>query len=100
MQTIDIQINKARISRFAVQFREDNTIPDVVVEIDLLAGHRQVSSFTLQTNHWSKAQKFDVPTGILEPIIAISRELEQIVTSICRERMMELADLSQEAPHD
>ncbi len=82
MQDINININKARIQSIMVEFPDDDGLPQVTATIALLSGTKPVSTFSISTQGW-RGQKFDLPAGMVPPIIRLAQEMERVVTSQC-----------------
>jgi hypothetical protein len=82
MQDINININKARIQSIMVEFPDDDGLPQVTATIALLAGIKPVSTFSISTQGW-RGQKFDLPAGMVPPILQLAQEMERVVTSQC-----------------
>ena len=90
MRELKINITKARISRFAVELRDD--VPKVAVTIDLLTeNNAKITEYTIGThNYYSEDSKFELPLTIINPIKAIMDNLEKVVIAHCKSQQREL----------
>jgi hypothetical protein len=81
MRKIDVQISKAFISGFTVEFGDDKM--DVIATVDLFTqNEKKVSCFTISTRSWC-TPKFDLPMEMVFPIRQIASQLEAIVVREC-----------------
>jgi hypothetical protein len=85
MREIRIDINRAKISSFAVDLNAER--PRVHVNIDLFAGDKKITSFSMESADWLGKINFDISPSMIAAIINIGGELEQIVTTECQRRM-------------
>lgn len=77
METIDINITKAKIKSFNVTLDEDK--PTVTASVDLFTPNDvKVTSFSLSTESYYD-RKFDLPASMVGPILNMARELEHIL---------------------
>ena len=90
MQTIDIQINNAKIQSYTVTLKDD--LPEVNATVGLYSGEKKVSEFSLNTQGYYQGLEFDLPTKMIKPIVDISKQLEVILTQKCKEQMKELPE--------
>jgi hypothetical protein len=94
MNTIEININQAKIERFETVLDDD--LPRVSATIGLYAGSKKISTFVIGSySYYGKDQKFDLPIEMIEPIMAIARRLEAITTMKCKQALMELPEGNQ-----
>jgi len=92
MKAIDIQINQAKITSYAVSLKDDAP-PDVSASIELMSGDKEVASFSLHTHAWqSSGVKFELPPDMIEPIVEISRQLEVILVRECNRQLKQLPE--------
>jgi hypothetical protein len=83
MNKIDIQITKAGINSFSVEFNEGVDLPSVSATINLYTpNNKKISTFSIGTRSWND-NKFDLPVNMIEPIKQIAYQLEKIVTIKC-----------------
>lgn len=81
MRKIDIHVNKAKLKKYTVTIGENR--PEVTATIELYSGEKRISEFTLSTETWF-SQHFDLPIGVIEPILKIAKELEVVITHACQ----------------
>ncbi len=85
MQNIDVQISKAQLKQFLVEFEDD--LPYVTATIDLYtANNKKISSFCTSTRTYY-TQHFDLPIEMITPIMDIAKKIESIVTNACKREM-------------
>jgi len=90
MKAIDIQINQAKITSYAVSLK-DTGVPDVSASIELMAGEKEIASFSLHTHNWQNSGvKFELPVNMIEPIVEISKQLEVILVRECNKQLKRL----------
>lgn len=77
MKKLDININKAEIKSFGVYLEGDT--PRVTATISLIAGTKEITTFSIDSESWNEENKFEVPIKMIDPILAIAKELETIV---------------------
>ena len=88
MKRIDIQITKAEIKGFTVELGEDGT-PAVVATINCYTeNNKKVTSFTVSTESYYQGPTFEIPLGMIDPIIKIAQKLESIVVQECNKELM------------
>jgi hypothetical protein len=80
VKKIDILINQAKILSYSVELNEDR--PEVTAVIGLFAAGKKISTFSLSTENWHD-KKFELPSGVIEPILKIAEELESILVREC-----------------
>lgn len=86
MKKLDVQITKAEIESFAVEFKSD--LPEVTATVALFTSNdKKVTTFTISSGRWSQV-KFDVPVGMIPAIKDIGNQLEAIVTIECNKQMI------------
>lgn len=89
MKEIDININKAKILSYNVELCDE--MPRVSATIGLYSGEKQVSTFSLRTeSYYSNSIVFEVPSGMIPPILKIADELEAILAKTCVATMGQL----------
>jgi len=97
MKTIDIRINKARISSCTIYYKDDK--PRVQASIELLSDAGEaITTYTIDSEStWDKSKHFDLPYTLINPIVNILNELEEIVTEHCKDRikMIEVKEASE-----
>ena len=83
MESIDISIKKAKIHGYQVTLGDN--IPNVSATIQLLTeGGKEITSYSISTDHWQSNLKFELPLGMVGPIVDIARQLEAIVSKHCQ----------------
>lgn len=89
MQTIDIQINRAKILSYSVDFANEQ--PEVSATIGLFSGTNKIAQFGLRTQtYYSDGITFELPPDMIEPIVSISRQLEVILVRECNKQLKRL----------
>jgi hypothetical protein len=89
MRKININITHAHIVSFAVKLNEDK--PEVEATIALLTDKGQtITTYSIATDSWREDNKFDLPVGVIAPIMALLGELEIIATRHCNRRQRSL----------
>lgn len=83
MQTLNINITKAKIQGFSVQLDEDKPRVDATIQL-LTAGGKKITSYAIGSEHWDDSMKFNLPHEIVGPILEIARILERVVTDHCQ----------------
>lgn len=97
MQTLNINIKRARIEGFSVQLDTDR--PRVQATIALLTeGGKTITSYSIGSEHYDAAMKFDLPHEIVGPILDVARILERVVTDHCQSSALRLAGPVVDAP--
>lgn len=92
---IRIEITRARLVSFSVTLKDG--MPDVSATIELLTPTgKRVASYSLQTDHWQKDLKFDVPMTALPHIREISNDLERVVIAHCLGSLKQLPPMAVE----
>lgn len=82
MKAIKINITKAVIESFSVELEDEK--PEVSITIGLYTdGGKKIAGYSISTSSWNEASKFELPVGIIPPILEIMRELEAIATRHC-----------------
>ena len=92
MENINIEINRAKLTYFTVNIMDDGALPRVYAQIDLLSGNKKISEFTIDSDTYQNERKFDVPTGMIKPILKLAKELETIVTLKCSAAIGQITD--------
>jgi hypothetical protein len=88
MQTLNININKARITGFQINLDEEK--PGITATIELLTTTgKPITSYSLSSRSWSP-DHFDIPIEMVGPILIIARQLEKIVTDKCQTTALQL----------
>lgn len=82
MRKINIEITKAVLKTFSVEFDEDNTLQLSATLGLLTEGGEQVSSYCLNTRSYY-TNKFNLPLEVIEPIFKIAEQIEIIATRQC-----------------
>lgn len=82
MKKIDITINQARLKSFEVDFSDEEETPKISATIALLAGGKQISTFTIGTRGWDD-KELNVPAKIHKSVREIGDELENILIQEC-----------------
>lgn len=78
MKKIDIQITKAEISSFAVVLKDG--MPDVSATINCYTeAGKKITDFSVTTQDYYSGVKFELPMGMIQPIVDIAKRLEDIV---------------------
>ncbi len=95
MRDITININQAKILSYSVELGEE--CPTVSATIGLFKGEKQISSFSLTTQQWMQGVKFDIPAGMIPPIVKIADQLEAILIEECSRSMNELPAHAEES---
>jgi len=84
LNKIDISIKKAKITNLSFKIKDDDSIPEVEVSIDLLTSNGQrVTSICLGTDAWNNNQKIskdDIPAHVFSAVGTALRELGSICT--------------------
>ena len=80
MNTINININSAKIESFSVALGDGS--PSVRATVGLYAGGKKISDFTISTESWRDIQ-FTLPPDMVPPIIRIAQQLEVILVREC-----------------
>ena len=97
LKTIDISINKARLTSFTVTLPEDpNNIPDITATIGLVNRNgKQIAQFSLIADDYrrkySKDTCLDIPVDALYPLRQIVDMLEEVVVAKCQGTFRELS---------
>lgn len=89
MKSIDININQAKLLSYHVEMNDD--LPEVTATIGLLAGEKQISTFSLSTKSWQDVN-FDLPISMIEPIKEIAKALEVVLVRQCSASLGALKD--------
>jgi len=83
MRKINIEITKAQIVSFSVELKKAK--PEVTATIGLYtAGGKQITTYSIMTNHWEKEQTFNLPPELISPIISIMESLEKVIVKKCK----------------
>ena len=91
MQSIDIQINKAVIESFSVELSDE--IPKVSITIGLFTENGQkITTYSISTDNWNENNKFDLPMGMIKPILEIMKQLEVEATRHCKKDQLSLGE--------
>lgn len=91
MRKLDIQITKAAITGFKVDFGEEQDKIDVGATISLITDYgKHITEYSINSNSWNEEDKFDVPQSMVESIKSIAQDLEKIVTKHCQEGQLML----------
>jgi len=89
MKKINIEITKAQIVSFSVELKKDK--PEVTATIGLFTtGGKQITSYSIMTNHWEKEQTFDLPPELISPILGIMETLEKVIVKKCKDSQLKL----------
>lgn len=91
MKKINIEITKAQITSFQVTLGEDK--PEVSATIALLNNQgKEITHYSISTTSWEKEKQFDLPVGLIKPILMIMAELETILVKHCNNSQKQLAE--------
>ena len=83
MKKLEIKITKAQIESFTVILAEEK--PEVSASIALLTeGGKKITSYSVSTNAWNEANKFELPSEMVLPILKITQEIEKLVVGHCK----------------
>ena len=88
MKKIDININHAKLLSFSAMVGDETV--DVSATLGLFSGEKKISDFTITTQEYYSGVKFDLPIGMIEPIMTMAKQLEIIVIRECNSAMAEL----------
>lgn len=91
MRKLEIQISKAVLKSYSVNFKNDEISVDATIGL-LTEGGKQITTYRIDTNSWRDEDKFDLPLSAYEPIKKIALLLEQVVTEHCNANMLALPD--------
>lgn len=89
MQTLNINISKAKIEGFQVTLEDDAPIVSATISL-LTEGGKKITSYFISSKHWQENLKFNIPIEMIPPIIEISKALEKIVTAHCQNSVLML----------
>ncbi len=79
MKKLKIEISKAQLTNFSVQFNEDGT-PKVMTTIALLTEeNKHITYCMISTDSYNYDTKFDLPIEMITPIQKIAQVLENVV---------------------
>ena len=84
MRDINININKARIASFNVYLLEDSL--EVNATIGLYMGEKRISDFSISTQSYA-TNTFELEPTMVKSINIIAKQLENIVTQKCNEKL-------------
>ncbi len=91
MRKLDIQITKAAITGFSVDFGQEQDKVSVTATISLITEYgKHITSYSIRSDSWSEDDKFDVPYSIIDSIKSIASDLEKIVSKHCQEGQLML----------
>ena len=92
MKTIDININRARITSIALQFDDTGKI-DLVASAALLCGNRKIASFNVRTDYgYGNDVKIPFPVDIAEPVAEIAKTVETILVRELNKHLKQLPE--------
>lgn len=95
MRTINIEISKARLENFMVQFDSEGKM-DLGATLGLYTEQgKKVSTYTMNTQNYYQ-NKFELPLSVIDPVHKIALEIEKIATQMCRDEHLTLPDLKTE----
>lgn len=86
MRKLDIQITKAAITGFSIDFGQDQDKLSVNATISLISEYgKHITSYSIRSDAWNDEDKFDIPPSMVEAIKSIALDLEKIVAKHCQE---------------
>ncbi len=89
MRKLNIEITKAQILHYSVTLGEDR--PEVSATIGLFSeSGKKISDYSISTDTYNEDNKFELPIGIVAPIMAIMKELEVVVVKHCKSSQLQL----------
>lgn len=92
MKKLNIEITKAQLTGYKVDFDDEDGHPQVYATIALLtANGRKITDYTIYTDSYSDQNKFELPLGVINPIFEIGKQLEAIVTKHCKDSQLALS---------
>ena len=87
MKKLNINITKAQILSFNVELKEKK--PEVSATIGLFTeGGKKITDYFISTSAWDDDNKFELPSNLIIPILAIMKELEVVVVNHCRNNQL------------
>lgn len=90
MKKLNIEITKAALTGFEVQFQENGT-PHVTASLMLMTEQgKEVTTHQLRTNAWRDEDKFTLPIVMIDPIQRIAAALEEVVVNHLRDGQLAL----------
>ena len=97
MKKIDIRITKAAIHSFSITLHEDdNKIPDVSATVNCYASNnKKITDYSVSTQTWTD-NPFELPPGMIAPILKIAEELENIVIQKANAELKLLSNKTEE----
>lgn len=89
MKKIKINITKAQLKRFSIEFLDKI---EITATIELLTSeNKKITEYTIYTNTYLDENKFDLPLESIQPIRELSKILETVVVLHCNrgQKMLE-----------
>ena len=74
---IDVHINKAKLTSFAVSIGSNDKV-DVNANLTLYAGTKEITTVTMGSESWRGGVKIDVPIGTYRSVGKIVGKLEEL----------------------
>ena len=84
MRKLDININQAKLLKYVVELKDDKV--EVYASVGLYSGKKKVSEFSIGNQSYYSV-RFDLPIEMIDPIMALAKQLEAIVVRECRKEM-------------
>lgn len=93
MKKLDIQISKAQIESFTVEFhpeKEGVGKVEMTATLALLTEQgKTITTFSCGTGYWA-THKFEIPLAAIPAIKEITREIERVAVKACRDEQKQL----------
>lgn len=81
MKKIKIDITKAQLKRFSIEFSDEI---EITATIELLTSeNKKITEYTIYTHTYSDDDKFDLPIQAIQPIKELAKILETVVVLHC-----------------
>lgn len=89
MKKLNINITKAQLKSYTVELKEGKPVVNATVEL-LTEGGTPVTTYSVYTDGWNEATKFELPMAAILPIVELAKLLEAAVVTKCRDSQLAL----------
>jgi hypothetical protein len=89
VKKLNINITKAQLKSYTVELKEGKPVVNATVEL-LTEGGTPVTTYSVYTDGWNDANKFELPMAAILPIVELAKLLENAVVTKCRDSQLAL----------
>lgn len=96
MKKLEIAITKAQLKSFTCEIDDGELVVRTTIGL-YTDGGKPITDYTISTRGWNEDSKFELPLSCIQPIHAIAKSLEHVVTAHCQDNLLALEEVNKPA---